>query len=375
VAGLYIHIPYCTKLCYYCDFHFSLNLKTKAAYISALCTEITLQKEQFTNEVINTIYFGGGTPSVLSAAEINTILTAIYKNYSIADNPEITLECNPDDMSKEYCRAVQSCGINRLSIGIQSFHDEELRILNRRHSGEEAINSVHAALESGFSNITIDLMYGIPNQTMDTWKKNLSVVAKLPVNHLSAYALMLEEKTALHTLVKRGRIYIPEDAQTVSQFEYLMQWAPKHGFEQYEISNFARNKQYSHHNSNYWNGIPYLGFGAGAHSYLNNTRFWNISHNAKYIEALSKNTIPQEIEHLSTQDRYNEYIMTRLRTMQGVDKTYIRTAFPEAYFRTFTAQMEKLMEEKLVSEYNSHIRLTQKGIMLSDSIIRTLFKI
>ncbi|MFW5851980.1 MAG: radical SAM family heme chaperone HemW [Bacteroidota bacterium] len=375
MAGLYIHIPYCTKLCYYCDFHFSLNLKTKGAYVSALCTEILLKRELFSGVVINTIYFGGGTPSVLTAGEIRTILSAIYENYTIAELPEITLECNPDDMSQEYCNELRACGINRLSIGIQSFDDAELRVLNRRHSGREGISAIHRAQESGFENITIDLMYGIPDQSMDSWKKNVEIVANLPVQHLSAYALMLEEKTALHTLVQRGKIHLPDDSHTVAQFEYLMMQAPQLGFEQYEISNFARNKQYSQHNSNYWNGIPYLGFGASAHSYLNNTRFWNITHNAKYIEALSKNTIPQEIEKLSTQDCYNEYIMTRLRTMQGVEKRYIQNSFPEAYFRTFTAQIKTLVTEHLVEENNSHIRLTTKGIMLSDSIIRTLFVI
>lgn len=360
-------------MCYYCDFHFSLNLKTKGSYVSALCTEISLKRKLFSGEVINTIYFGGGTPSVLTAAEIRTILSAIYDNYTIAEHPEITLECNPDDMSREYCDELLSCGINRLSIGIQSFDDTELRVLNRRHSGTEGIAAIHQAHECGFENITIDLMYGIPEQSVDSWKRSLDSVADMPVQHLSAYALMLEEKTALHTLVKRGKVHLPEDSHTVAQFEYLMKRAPQLGFEQYEISNFARNKQYSRHNSQYWEGVPYLGFGASAHSYLNNMRTWNITHNAKYIAALSEHIIPEETEKLSTQDCYNEYIMTRLRTMQGVEKRYIQNSFPESYFRTFTAQIESLRTEHLVEEDNSHIRLTQKGIMLSDSIIRTLF--
>lgn len=374
ITHLYIHVPYCKKLCYYCDFHFSLNLKTRDEYVSAICKELQLRKD-FITEPLSTIYFGGGTPSVLNKDELTRIFDTIHENFSISSGAEISFECNPDDISEEYCKMLKSLGINRLSIGIQSFFDDDLQLLNRRHSAESAKNAVKIAQNVGFENITIDLIYGLPNMTLERWKQNLQEVENLNIQHLSAYSLMVEEHTALNKFVKTGKFILPTEDSVLEQFNYLIDWSQRTGFEQYEISNFAKDGMYSRHNSSYWSGEPYLGVGPSAHSFDGAHRYWNIAHNAKYIEAIKNNSIPFEMETLSLTDKYNELIMTSLRTKKGVDIRLIKNNFPEEYYRNFVTQKDSYIKRGLLQEHQTNISLTRQGIMLSDSIMSDLFMI
>lgn len=373
MSSLYIHIPYCKKLCYYCDFHFSLNLKTKADFVAALCKELELQKQFLGCKTIETIYFGGGTPSVLSKDEMLQILQTIQTYWNISTTAEISFECNPDDLNLSYCKALYSIGINRLSIGIQSFFDDELRMLNRRHTAYEAQQAVHNAQQAGFANITIDLMYGLPNQTMERWKQNLDIVSQLNVQHISCYALTVEKKTALAQLVKRKQVIPQSDDAYIQQYNYLILWCEQNGFEQYEISNFAKNGMYSQHNSNYWSGKPYLGVGPSAHSYNGTQRFWNIAHNQKYIDALQNNILLQESEQLSHSNICNEYIMTALRTIQGIEIQRIQQLMTSEEFDSFLIQVQTLIQSEKLCMSASHIYCTSQGFMVSDMIIAELF--
>lgn len=372
MSHLYLHIPYCSKLCYYCDFHFSLNLKTRKGFVDAVCKELQMRKDFFTGP-IETLYFGGGTPSLLSKDELNQIFTTIHENFSISSDAEISFECNPDDISEEYCKTLRSFGINRLSIGIQSFFDDDLQLLNRRHSADSARSAVKIAQNTGFQNITVDLIYGLPNMTLNRWKKNLQEVEKLHIQHLSAYSLMVEEHTALHKFVRTGKFILPNEDSVLEQFNYLIDWSERTGFEQYEISNFAKNGMYSRHNSSYWTVSQYLGVGPSAHSFDGKNRFWNVANNAKYIESINNNVIPSECETLSTRDRYNELIMTGLRTKKGVDIGLIKNNFPDEYYRNFVTQKNIFLSQGLLQECQNSISLTRKGIMLSDMIMSDFF--
>ena len=373
MSGLYVHIPYCAKLCYYCDFHFSLNLKTRNDFVDAVCRELQLRKDFFSTPV-ETIYFGGGTPSLLSEEEIRTIVSTMYETFQIQPNAEFSFECNPDDLTDSYCESLLKNGVNRLSIGIQSFFDDDLQLLNRRHSSESARKAVKIAQNAGFQNITIDLIYGLPNMTTERWEKNLDEVAKLNVQHLSAYSLMVEEHTALHKLVRTGKFILPSEESVLEQFNYLIDWAKANDFEQYEISNFAKNGMYSKHNTSYWTGKPYLGVGPSAHSFDGEKRFWNIAHNAKYIESLRNSVIPCETEILSVRDKYNELIMTGLRTKQGVNESVIAQNFPPKYVQDFLVCKAKFLKQNLLQENGTFVSLTRKGVMVSDMIMSDFFE-
>lgn len=372
MSGLYIHIPYCAKLCYYCDFHFSLNLKTRKDFIDAVCKELRLRKDFFST-LIETIYFGGGTPSLLTLDELERIFSSIRQNFQIVPNAEISFECNPDDLTASYCENLLKLGVNRLSIGIQSFFDDDLQLLNRRHSATTAQSAVRTAQAAGFQNITVDLIYGLPNMTLERWKKNLDEVGKLNVQHLSAYSLMVEEHTALHKFVRTRKFILPSEESVLEQFNYLIDWAKANDFEQYEISNFAKNGMYSKHNTSYWTGKPYLGVGPSAHSFDGGKRFWNIAHNAKYIESLSNGVIPCETEILTTKDKYNELIMTGLRTKQGVNESVITQNFPQEYIQNFIFCKNKFLKQNLLQENGTFVSLTRKGIMVSDMIMSEFF--
>lgn len=373
MSGLYIHIPYCAKLCYYCDFHFSLNLKTRKDFVDAVCKELQLRKDFFSTP-IETIYFGGGTPSLLTLDELERIFSSIRQNFQIVPNAEISFECNPDDLTASYCESLLKQGVNRLSIGIQSFYDDDLQLLNRRHSATTAQSAVKTAQAAGFQNITVDLIYGLPNMTLERWKKNLDEVGKLNVQHLSAYSLMVEEHTALHKFVRTGKFILPPEEFVLQQFNYLIDWAKANDFEQYEISNFAKNGMYSKHNTSYWTGKPYLGVGPSAHSFDGEKRFWNIAHNAKYIAALRDGVIPCETEILTTRDKYNELIMTGLRTKQGVNESVIAQKFPPKYAQDFLTCKSKFLKQSLLQENGSFVSLTRKGIMVSDMIMSEFFE-
>jgi len=315
MAGIYIHIPFCKQACYYCDFHFSTSLKYKDELIQALIKEIKLQKDYLAGETVETVYFGGGTPSVLNADEINILLNTITNLHTVSANAEITLEANPDDLSKEKLQALRQTSLNRLSIGIQSFFDEDLAWMNRAHRANEAESSVKRAQDTGFENITADLIYGYPLLTDQKWKYNLDKIFALDIPHVSSYSMTVEPRTALASFIKTKKQQPMDEQQSAEQFILLMDAMQAHGFEHYEISNFCKPGNYSRHNSNYWKGVKYLGLGPSAHSYNGETRQWNVANNAKYIVALEKSEIPAETETLSEANRLNEYIMTSLRTM------------------------------------------------------------
>ena len=368
---IYIHIPFCKQLCYYCDFHFSLQLKNRTALVSAICKELQMRNNFFENP-IHTIYFGGGTPSLLSIEEIELILNTIHTLWQVEEHAEISFECNPDDMLPEYMQGLYELGINRLSVGIQSFVDEELIPINRRHNSEQARRCIDTAQQAGFRNISIDLIYGLPKQTFNSWKTSLEIAQKLDLQHISTYCLTVEKNTALNNFVQKKIFRVAPEELVLQQFEYLQQWAQEHNFEHYELSNFARNGAYSRHNTGYWQQTPYLGVGPSAHSYNGRERLWNIAHNKKYIDAISSNTLACESEILSLHDRYNEYVLTGLRTMWGVNMRYIQNNFPN-FFSTFASKVQSYAQKELLVIENETVRLSKKALLIADGIIENLF--
>ena len=324
MAGIYIHIPFCRQKCNYCDFYKTLNTSQIGEFISALKSEITQRKKYFENEPVETIYFGGGTPSVLKENEIHEILSLLKKEFQILPHTEITFEANPDDLSVSYLQSIYNAGINRLSIGIQSFQNKHLQKMNRRHSAIQAVESVENAVKIGFKNISVDLIYGLPNLTANDWKESLNKVFQMPVQHLSAYHLTYHKRTVFYNWLKNGTLKELKESVSISQFNLLIEEAEKNGFEQYEISNFAKNKMYSKHNTSYWIGKKYLGVGPSAHSFNGTSRRWNISDTEKYIISIQKNSTFYEKEILMKNERYNEYILTRIRTIWGVSTDFIK---------------------------------------------------
>ncbi len=353
MSGIYIHIPFCKQACFYCDFHFSTSLKRKDEMIQALVKELILRKDEFQNNTIETIYFGGGTPSLLTISELRLLIDTIYENYEVTDNPEITLEANPDDLmsvqvqSRTIFEEYLNIGINRLSIGIQSFFDDDLKAMNRAHNAKEAKKSLSVATRH-FDNITIDLIYGIPTMSNERWKENLQLAFDFGVNHISSYALTVEPKTALANFIKKGN-YLPIDEdKALSHFNILLEETKKQGFIQYEISNFGKPEYFSKHNTSYWKGTSYLGIGPSAHSFNGKQRSWNISNNAKYIKAIQADILPQEVEELSINDRFNEVIMMGLRTIWGVSLITIEQNFGTNYKNELLERAEKFINQGLL---------------------------
>ncbi|MBZ9728597.1 radical SAM family heme chaperone HemW [Salegentibacter sp. JZCK2] len=372
MSGIYIHIPFCKQACHYCDFHFSTSLKKKGQLVEMLCKELVLRKDELTSPEIQTIYLGGGTPSLLEADELQQIFETIYANYKIAENPEITLEANPDDLTEEKIKMLAASKINRLSIGIQSFFEEDLKLMNRAHNSEEALKSINLSKQY-FDNISIDLIYGIPGMSLEQWKRNLEISLELGVPHISSYALTVEPNTALQKFIERGKIKPVDDEAAKLHFEILVETLTKNGFEHYEFSNFGKPGYFSQNNTAYWLGKPYLGIGPAAHSYDGNSRKWNISNNPIYIKSLVKGEIPQETEELSISDKYNEYVMTRLRTKFGVDIDEVGEKFGESYKDHFLNLAKPLQKENLLKETSGIFYITSKGKFLSDGIAADLF--
>ena len=372
MAGIYIHIPFCKQACSYCDFHFSTSLKHKKDLINALVKEIDSKKKELTN-LISTIYFGGGTPSLLSADDLKLIIDSIYKNYTIAEDVEFTLECNPDDLTEVKLKQLKEMGVNRLSIGVQSFNNEELKFFNRAHNSNEAETSIKRSQDSGFYNITIDLIYGSPILTDKVWLDNLQKVNEFKVPHLSAYSLTVEPKTVIEHQIKTGVISKLNDERTIAQFKTLIQKTKEFGLTQYEVSNFGATGFYSQHNSNYWKGEEYIGFGPSAHSYIGDKRFWNISNNIKYIKALENNNACFEEETIDERTAYNEYILTRLRTMWGIEEDYINHNFSNEIYQHFTQELKPYLNSSYLQQLNDKIVLTDKGILITDKITSDLF--
>lgn len=372
MAGIYIHIPFCKQACHYCDFHFSTNLEKKTAMIQALKKELFLRKDELGDEIIETIYFGGGTPSVLALSELEGLLSTVHNHYSVSKVPEITLEANPDDLSKIKLRSLAESPVNRLSIGIQSFFEEDLKLMNRAHSADEAEACLSEAV-THFNNISIDLIYGIPNMSNQRWKQNIAKALTFKVPHISSYALTVEPKTALANFVAKGVVQVVEDEVVQEQFDILRDTLSQHGFEAYEISNFGKPGYHSKNNTAYWQQKKYLGIGPSAHSYNGSQRSWNINNNPKYIAALSEDRLPREVEVLSKTDRYNEYVMTGLRTVWGVSLTKITKDFGEAYKTYLLQQAQKHMDSHLVYMDGDTLLATKKGKFLADGIASDLF--
>jgi oxygen-independent coproporphyrinogen III oxidase len=372
MSGIYIHIPFCKQACHYCDFHFSTSMKKKDDMVLALAKEIQMRKSEFQNEVIETIYFGGGTPSRLQIADLKLQIDTVFKNYIVAPNAEITLEANPDDLSKEYLIELSKIGINRLSIGIQSFFEDDLHMMNRAHNSAEAKNCLEEATKY-FDNISLDLIYGIPGMSNEKWKQNIQTALSFGVSHISSYALTVEPKTALSKLIQTGKIAKPNDDLAQEHFAILVETLEGNDFIHYELSNFGKENYFSKNNSAYWLGKKYIGIGPSAHSYDGVSRSWNISNNALYLKSLQENKLPNETEILSITDRYNEYIMTGLRTIWGVSLDRIEKEFGRNYLEYLNKQSQKYLKDELLFIENKILKPTKKGKFLTDGIASDLF--
>lgn len=374
MSGIYIHIPFCKQACHYCDFHFSTSLKKKEEVLDAILQEIVLRKDDWQQEPVETIYFGGGTPSILSNSEIETILQSIYENFSVVNTAEITLEANPDDLTKERIIALAQTKINRLSVGVQSFFEEDLQLMNRAHNADEAWQSLETARRY-FDNISIDLIYGIPGMSMDKWQQNIEKALTLGVPHISSYALTVEPKTALASLIAKGTIPMPDDGEAHEHFLQLMQLLKQNGYVHYELSNFGKPGYFSQNNTAYWMGKKYIGIGPSAHSFDGVNRSWNISNNTLYLKKIQSGILPSEKELLSLNDRYNEYIMTGLRTMWGVSLEKVQNDFGEKYLTYLLKNAQKNIQSlKLVIE-NNVLKTTAEGKFFGDGIASELFMV
>lgn len=372
MAGLYIHVPFCAKRCIYCDFFSNTEMTYKEPYINALVDEMELRKEYIGGEKIETIYFGGGTPSRLTASDFGIIFQAIFKSFDISENAEITIEANPDDIRSEYVKELRQFPFNRVSMGVQSFHPEDLKFLNRRHDREQAIRAVDICRENGISNISIDLIYGLPNQTVEKWEKNLDEAIALNVPHISAYHLIYEEGTTLHKLMEAGKVSQVDEELSLSLFTILIRRLKEAGYIHYEISNFAKDGFYSRHNSSYWKGIKYLGLGPSAHSYNGTNREWNVSSLPIYIKGIGNKTPEIEREELDLYTRYNDFIITGLRTIWGISYKEINRLFGERLLRYCQKQASPHIKAGRMYEKDGIARLTESGIFISDGIMSDL---
>ena len=372
MSGIYIHIPFCKQACHYCDFHFSTSLKKKDEMILALAKEIEMRKSEFQNEIVETIYFGGGTPSILPISDLKFLIDEVYRNYKVAENPEITVEANPDDLSEERIIELSKNKVNRLSIGIQSFFEDDLKLMNRAHNSEEAQKCLEIATQY-FDNISLDLIYGIPGSSNEKWKQNIEKALSFGIPHISSYALTVEPKTALDKFIQKGIIKAPDDEVAQEQFHILVATLKENGFIHYELSNFSKPDYFSKNNSSYWLGKKYIGIGPSAHSYDGKNRGWNISNNGLYIKSIQANEIPIETENLTETDRYNEYIMTGLRTIWGVSLARIEQEFGEKFLTYLNNQSVKFIADDLLSLSDGILTTTKKGKFLTDGIASDLF--
>lgn len=372
MAGIYIHIPFCKTKCHYCDFYKTTDFGAKTDFLSALKNEIHGRQHELQDEKIASIYFGGGTPSVLKISEINEIIDLIGRDFQLEEDIEITMEANPDDLTAVFLNGLKHTTINRLSIGTQSFNDRDLKSMNRRHNSEQAINSIQLAKAVGIENISIDLIYGLPNQTLDEWKYNVEKALSLDVQHISAYHLTYHEGTVFYEYLKKGKIKELPDELSLKQFKLLLSMLKEAGFEQYEISNFARNQLYSRHNKAYWERKKYLGCGPSAHSFDHKTRRWNVSSLQKYLQAIETKTSFWESEQLSEQDQYNDYMITSLRTKWGISTAYLHDNFQEKFVLHFTKEADKFIESKHLQVEGNVYKLSVEGLFISDKIMEGL---
>ena len=370
---LYLHIPFCRQACHYCDFHFSTSLKAKSEIVQAICHEIFLQKDYLQDKNLETIYFGGGTPSLLEEADFIQIFETISKYFNIKPNAEITLEANPDDLTKEKLLLFKKFYINRLSIGIQSFHEPHLRSLNRIHNSQEAESCVKLSQDTGIQNLTIDLIYAIPAESHQVFELDLQKATALNTNHISAYCLTIEPKTVFGKWLKQGKIQVIDDDFAATQFDMLVSHLAQNGFEQYEISNFAKNEHYSQHNTSYWKQEEYLGIGPSTHSFNHISRQYNIPNNTKYVKELLQNIVPAELEILTIEDQVNEYLLTGLRSKWGCNIQKINSLSNNIFQKQNTLELEKQIQEGFLVIENDTYLLTYKGKLFADRIASDLF--
>ncbi len=373
MAGLYIHIPFCKQACHYCDFHFSTNRQLTSSLVDAFARELVLQKHYLKDEILQTIYLGGGTPSLLSLGELQTIFQTINALYTVSSQAEITLEANPDDLTPTRLGEFKLAGINRLSIGIQSFDNDVLKFLNRAHDVEAALNSVKLAREAGFRNLSIDLIYSIPGQDNQAWKRNIAKAIELAPEHISSYSLSIEEKTAFGKWHRTGKLTAVDEEIAAQQFEILMEEMDRAGYEHYEISNFSKPGFHSRHNSSYWEQQTYLGIGPSAHSYNGNTRQFNIANNHLYLKSILNNAIPFELETLTRSNKINEFIFTTLRTIKGCDLVQLKTNHGYDVEVKSARYLASLLQHNLATLDNHILKLTRGGKLLADKIASDLF--
>ncbi|TDQ06610.1 radical SAM family heme chaperone HemW [Pedobacter metabolipauper] len=374
MAGIYIHIPFCKKACTYCDFHFSTSLKYVDEMTDAICSEIIKKKDRITDQV-GTIYFGGGTPSVLPSKAFEKIFNTITTHFSVSSDAEITIEANPDDLDAKKISELRQLPVNRFSIGIQSFFDEDLIWMNRAHNSSEAETCIKRSQDAGFENLSIDLIYGYPLLTDSKWLRNINKAIEFETPHISAYSLTVEPRTALASSIKRGKEVPLNDEQSAEQFITLIDKLKAGGFEHYEISNFSKPGKYAVHNTNYWRGVPYLGIGPSAHGFDGQTRYLNIANNAAYLNQLQEGKLAETIEELDQYDRFNEYVMTSLRTMWGTSLNKIEADFGKAFHKDTLKNIKPFLERQWLTHQDEHLTLTADGKLFADYIASELFLI
>ena len=369
MAGIYVHIPFCKKLCSYCDFYRVLASDIKTDCVNAIIKEISLRKDYLEDENVSTIYFGGGTPSLLSLNETEAIINCIYKSFSVDADCEITFEANPEDVNPEYLSGLRKLNVNRISLGVQSWRDADLKLMNRRHDSKQAEQALKNAIKAGFENISVDLIYGLPKTTIKDWDLNLDITFSYDIKHLSAYHLTIEQGTLFKKMLEKGTIIETDEEKSVALFNLLIEKSNKAGFVHYEISNFGKNGYFSIHNSNYWKQINYIGVGPSAHSFNGYSRQWNIKAIKKYVNWVNEEKTFFEKEELDAQTKFNEYIMTSLRTMWGIDLDYVEKTFEKEGYDYIVNLSGKFKEYGLMKKENQFIMLTDQGKMISDNII------
>ena len=372
MAGIYIHIPFCKRRCIYCDFFSTTQSEKKSAYVHALCQELDMRKDYLEGEDIETIYLGGGTPSQLTQKELEEIFSSLYNIYKVKEDAEITLETNPDDLTPEYIHMLRTLPINRISMGIQTFQEETLKLLHRRHTAQQAIEAVKHCREAGFQNISIDLMYGLPGETLETWKEDLQQAIALHPEHISAYHLIYEEGTALWKLREQNQVEEADEDLSVTLFKTLIEELTHAGYEHYEISNFCLPGLHSRHNSSYWTGKKYLGCGPSAHSFNGTSRQWNVASLNKYIQSIQQGELDNEIEELDIYTRYNDFVITTIRTHWGMSLSHLRSTYGENLYQYCLRMAKPHLEQGVLEIKEDTLKLTKEGIFISDGIMSDL---
>ncbi len=375
MAGIYLHIPFCKQACHYCDFHFTTSQRGKPELLDAMLREIEMRKEEMSGQVIDTIYFGGGTPSLLTHTELMRFFDAIYSRFEVNPAAEITLEANPDDLSKEQLKMFRNTPVNRFSIGIQSFREQDLKAMNRAHTSAQAERCTLDAADAGFENLSVDLIFGLPDLSMEAWMENVKMALALPITHVSCYGLTIEPKTALAWQINKGMVKIPDDELAAAQYQWLLDMAEDSGFPWYEISNFAQPGFESKHNTSYWKGIPYFGIGPSAHSYNGTIRSWNVSSNAVYVKEMQEGRRAAETESLDESGRFHELVLTSLRVRNGLSVTDIRNLYGNDVHRSLLEAAQGYIEQDWLIHHDGRLKLSRQGLLFADKITSDLFVI